>query len=41
MLSSYGSIKSGAALEEWTHVANSCLQDFEFLLQLSHYEYVI
>ncbi|XP_032295792.1 activating signal cointegrator 1 complex subunit 2 [Drosophila virilis] len=39
MLSSYGRIKSGAALEEWQHIAASCLQDFEFLLQLSHHEF--
>ncbi|XP_034489809.1 activating signal cointegrator 1 complex subunit 2 [Drosophila innubila] len=39
MLSSYGSYKSGAALEEWQHVATSCLQDFEFLLHLSHHEF--
>ncbi|KAL7744405.1 hypothetical protein ACLKA6_001792 [Drosophila palustris] len=39
MLSSYGSLKSGAALEEWQHIATSCLHDFEFLLHLSHHEF--
>ncbi|KAH8387589.1 hypothetical protein KR093_008069 [Drosophila rubida] len=39
MLSSYGSVKSDAALEEWQHVATGCLQDFEFLLHLRHHEF--
>ncbi|KAH8276726.1 hypothetical protein KR044_002143 [Drosophila immigrans] len=39
MLSSYSSIKSDAALEEWQHVATTCLQDFQFLLHLKHHEF--
>ncbi|XP_060664154.1 activating signal cointegrator 1 complex subunit 2 [Drosophila nasuta] len=39
MLSSYGNLKSDAALEEWQHVATNCLQDFEFLLHLKHHEF--
>ncbi|EDW00286.1 activating signal cointegrator 1 complex subunit 2 [Drosophila grimshawi] len=39
ILSSYGRTKSGAALEEWHHIAASCLEDFEFLLHLRHHEF--
>ncbi|XP_068159978.1 activating signal cointegrator 1 complex subunit 2 [Drosophila tropicalis] len=38
-MASYGRLKSGAALEEWTHRANNCKQDFEFLLSLNQHEF--
>ncbi|KAH8356867.1 hypothetical protein KR200_004769 [Drosophila serrata] len=39
LMSSYGRLKSGAALEEWTFAANNCRQDMEFLLGLSQHEF--
>ncbi|XP_017009227.2 activating signal cointegrator 1 complex subunit 2 [Drosophila takahashii] len=39
LMSSYGHLKSGAALEEWTFAANNCRQDMEFLLSLSQHEF--
>ncbi|EDV45672.1 activating signal cointegrator 1 complex subunit 2 [Drosophila erecta] len=39
MMSSYGRLKSGAALEEWTFAANNCRQDMEFLLSLTQHEF--
>ncbi|KAI8036013.1 activating signal cointegrator 1 complex subunit 2 [Drosophila gunungcola] len=38
-MSSYGRLKSGAALEEWSFAANNCRQDMEFLLSLSQHEF--
>ncbi|EDW44023.1 activating signal cointegrator 1 complex subunit 2 [Drosophila sechellia] len=39
MLSSYGRLKSGAALEEWTFAANNFRADMEFLLSLTQHEF--
>ncbi|XP_039500030.1 activating signal cointegrator 1 complex subunit 2 [Drosophila santomea] len=39
MMSSYGRLKSGAALEEWTFAASNCRQDMEFLLSLTQHEF--
>ncbi|XP_037725068.1 activating signal cointegrator 1 complex subunit 2 [Drosophila subpulchrella] len=39
LMGSYGHLKSGAALEEWTFAANNCRQDMEFLLSLSQHEF--
>ncbi|XP_017028989.1 activating signal cointegrator 1 complex subunit 2 [Drosophila kikkawai] len=39
LMGSYGRLKSGAALEEWTFAANNCCQDMEFLLGLSQHEF--
>jgi len=38
LMGSYGHLKTGAALEEWTFAANNCRQDMEFLLSLSQHE---
>lgn len=38
MLSSYGRLKSGAALEEWSFAANNFRGDMEFLLSLTQHE---
>ncbi|XP_001354643.3 activating signal cointegrator 1 complex subunit 2 [Drosophila pseudoobscura] len=39
LMSSYGKLKTAAALEEWTFTANNCRQDLEFLLGLSQHEF--
>ncbi|XP_017850628.1 activating signal cointegrator 1 complex subunit 2 [Drosophila busckii] len=39
LLCSFGRIKSGAALEEWEHIAKSCLLDLTFLLRLKQHEF--
>ncbi|XP_034671177.1 activating signal cointegrator 1 complex subunit 2 [Drosophila subobscura] len=39
LMSSYGKLKTAAALEEWTFTANNCRQDMEFLLSLSQHEF--
>ncbi|XP_017064304.1 activating signal cointegrator 1 complex subunit 2 [Drosophila eugracilis] len=39
LMSSYGRLKSDAALEEWTFAANNSRQDMEFLLSLSQHEF--
>ncbi|KAH8246433.1 hypothetical protein KR026_011448 [Drosophila bipectinata] len=39
LMKSYGRLKTGAALEEWTFTAKNCQQDFEFLLGLRQHEF--